>query len=234
MTVLDFNFAEYAFDFDAHISASIPGYDRLRWWTAQVSRRFVKQDTRVIDIGCSTGSMLREIRDINQASRPRVEYVGIDISEAFRLQWKQFERENLGFKVCDATRFVGFYNSSLVIASFALQFIAEHRRVALLKRIHDGLVGGGALLIAEKTLATSSALQDVIAFTYYDYKRLRFSADDILDKERRLRGVMTPWTRGQLFQALSAAGFSRQYIEPFWQEGPFISIVAIRKAFHGP
>src|SRR5690242_20625306 len=98
MTARDFHFADHAAGFDAHISASIPGYDRLRWWITQLSRRFVREGTRVIDVGCSTGSTLKQIHDLNRASRPAVGYVGIDICDAFCSQWKQLECDTLQFQ----------------------------------------------------------------------------------------------------------------------------------------
>jgi tRNA (cmo5U34)-methyltransferase len=119
------------------------------------------------------------------------------------------------------------------MACFTLQFIAERRKIALLRSIYDGLVEGGALFISEKTLATSSTLQELIAFTYYDHKREAFTAEEILDKERRLRGFMTPWTRARLIEALCAVGFRRSEIESFWQEGPFVALVAMKRTFAG-
>lgn len=122
----------------------------------------------------------------------------------------------------------GLDSMSLAIASFTVQFIAEREKINLLQRIYDGLVEGGALIIAEKTLACSSTLQELIAFSHYDYKRKTFTAEEILDKERCLRGFMTPWTKARLVEALCAIGFQPQGIEAFWQEGPFIGLVAMK------
>jgi tRNA (cmo5U34)-methyltransferase len=228
MTVIDFDFSEHAADFDAHISASIPGYARLRWWCEKLSRRFVQDGTRVVDVGCSTGNLLRRVRDANHASRPGADYVGIDIESCFEPQWRRLRTNGLQLGVRDALSY-DFANSSLVIASFTLQFIAERKKLSLLRSVYDGLVDGGALFIAEKTLASSSALQELIAFTHYDHKRTSFSAEEILDKERRLRGLMTPWTRAQLVEALCAVGFRPHDIEAFWQNGPFLGLVAMKR-----
>jgi tRNA (cmo5U34)-methyltransferase len=225
---LDFSFAEHAVDFDAHIGASIPGYDRLGWWCEKLSRRFVQSGTRVIDVGCSTGNLLRHVRDANHASRRCVDYVGIDVEPCFEPQWRELRANDLRFEERDALCF-DFANSSLVIASFTLQFSPERKKLNLLQSVYDGLVDGGALVIAEKTLANSSALQELIAFTYYDHKRKMFTAQEILDKERRLRGLMTPWTRARLVRALCAVSFSPHDIDSFWQDGPFVGLVAIKR-----
>jgi tRNA (cmo5U34)-methyltransferase len=229
MAVVDFSFDEYATEFDAHISASIPGYDRFNWWVEGLSRRFVQSGTRVVDLGCSTGAMLCRVRDANRQSRQSVDYVGIDVARSFEQHWCMRRAGDLRFNSRDALEFE-FSDVSLVIASFFLQFVPERRKIGLLQRIYDGLVDGGALFIAEKTLAGSSTLQDLIVFTYYDHKLSSFSAEEILNKERRLRGVMTPWTRARLVEALCAVGFCPQDIESFWQEGPFIALVAMKRA----
>ena len=229
MTVADFSFAEQALEFDEHIRASIPGYERLCWWTEKLSRRFVQNGTRVVDVGCATGALTKSIRDANQPSRPAVDYLGIDIEEGFDRHWRKHRRDNLRFEVRDALAFEGFEDMSMAISVFTLQFIPERHKTSLLRHLYDGLVDGGALLIAEKTLARSSALQELITFTYYDYKRQAFTAEQILDKERRLRGLMTPWTKARLVEALVAVGFRVLDLESFWQEGPFMAFLAQKR-----
>jgi tRNA (cmo5U34)-methyltransferase len=229
MTVMDFSFAEHAPDFDQHIQRSIPSYDRLGWWIETLSRRFVQPSTRVVDIGCSTGAMLARVCGVNQGSRHNVEYLGIDIAGGFERHWSHRQAEALRFEMCDAISFDRFENLSLAIASFTLQFIIEREKIALLRQIYGGLVEGGALFIAEKILASSAIFQELITFGYYDFKRGTFTPAEILEKERRLRGVMTPFTRAQLTNALRLAGFQARDIETFWQEGPFIGLVAIKR-----
>ncbi len=229
MTIHDFSFAEHALEFDEHIGASIPGYDQLCWWTEKLSRRFVQNGTKVVDIGCATGALMKNIRDTNQCSRPSVEYLGIDIERDFEQHWRNRRQENLQFEVRDVLAFDGLENMSLAMSVFTLQFIPERHKMGLLQRVYDGLVEGGALMIAEKTLAADSTLQELITFAYYDYKRQTFTAEQVLDKERRLRGLMTPWTRARMVEALCSVGFQPQNVESFWQEGPFIAFVAQKR-----
>jgi tRNA (cmo5U34)-methyltransferase len=228
MKIVDFKFADHATHFDAHVAASIPGYERLGWWCVKLSRRFVQGSTNVIDVGCSSGKLLRRVRDANHVSRLGVEYVGVDIESCFVPQWRSLLTNGLRFEACDALSY-NFVNNSLVIASFTLQFIAERKKLALLQSIHDSLVDGGALLLAEKTVARSSTLQELITFVHYDHKRSAFTAEEILDKEQQLRGLMTPWTRARLFESLLAVGFQAHDIEAFWQEGPFIAVLAMKR-----
>jgi tRNA (cmo5U34)-methyltransferase len=227
MNVVDFSFQDHAEDFDDHISRSIPGYHELVRTCVRLSRRFVQSGTNVVDVGCSTGHLLAAIQEHNQSARPDVNYVGIDCVPDFSVHWGWLESENVHFEVCDARSYQGFKNVSLAYCKFTVQFVQPPDKIPLLQRIYDGLVDGGALIIAEKTLADTARLQDALAFPYYDYKREQgFSEKDLLDKERSLRGLMTLWTEAELKQALRQAGFRE--IEPIWRNFAFIGILALK------
>jgi tRNA (cmo5U34)-methyltransferase len=225
--IRDFSFAAHAPDFDQHIRDSIRGLDCLHADCVDLSRYFVQSGTMVVDIGCSTGMLLRRTRDANEPNRPLVSYIGIDIEPKFGEHWQERGTDNVRFQVCDARSFE-FENASLVISLFTLQFISLRDRVSLLRRVHDGLVEGGALIIAEKVLANDARFQDIGTFTYYDHKgRSGFSPKDILDKERSLRGQMVPWEEARWEDALSQAGFEFQR---FWQNHLFVAWVARKGA----
>jgi tRNA (cmo5U34)-methyltransferase len=222
----DFSFGEHAPTFDTHIRASIPGYkDVLLPMCVGLSSRFVQPNTRVIDVGCSTGHFLASIRRANSACRAGVEYIGIDCEPCFGQHWNRRRTRNMSFLACDARTYEGFDNVSLAISHFTIQFIRPVDKLPLLNRIHTGLVEGGALIIAEKTLAETPRFQEAATFDYYDYKRKKgFTPEQILDKERSLRGQMTLWTEGELKAALVQAGFRE--INPIWRNLMFVAMVA--------
>lgn len=222
----NFSFAAYAPEFDTHIRNSIPAYDGLSSACKVESLRFVQAGTTVLDVGCSSGRLLAEIRDENQTARPDVKYVGIDCESRFREQWDSLSSTNISFEVCDA-RTYAYENASFVMSRFTVQFMRPMDKLPLLKRIYDGLVAGGALLIAEKTLAETARLQDALTFHYYDYKReMGFSPEHILDKERSLRGQMTLWTETELLAVLSQVGFRE--INPIWRSLLFAGYLALK------
>ncbi len=228
MGVIDFSFDQQSRRFDEHISKSIPDYEGLCWWIERFSRRFVQAETRVVDVGCSTGAQLQRIAEANRRARKHVSYIGIDPARGFANQWAQRQAQDLQFIAQDACSF-DFRDASLVITSFTLQFLPEPRKLPLLQRVHDGLIEGGALFLAEKTMAGSSSLQELIGFAYYDHKLKSFTPKQVLDKERRLRGFMTPWTKARLLQSLWTVGFQPEDIEMFWQQGPFVALVATKR-----
>ena len=227
MSVQDFSFAEYAQadNFDQHISASIPGYEKLIEKCVGLSRRFILDLTTVLDVGCTTGKLIRTVRDHNQASRPQAKYVGIDIEPKFERQWVQHRCCNVQLLSTDVRSYEPG-PSSYITSLFTLQFIREPDKRAVLSRLADSLVEGGALFIAEKVLASSARLQDTLTFSHYDFKRLSFTEREILEKERRLRGRMTLWTERELRDRLCSAGFRE--VEPIWGDFPFLAFLALK------
>ena len=224
----DFSFAYHAPKFRNHINSSIPGYKNgLVPIVVGLSRRFVQPGTTVLDIGCSDGHTLASIRKANQAARPDVSYVGIDIEPNFSKRWNRMRAKNLRFLVADARTYQGYENISLCLSLFTLQFIRPVDKLPLLRRIHAGLVEGGALIIAEKTFAETSRVQDAMTFPYYDDKLKKgFSAQDILEKERSLRGQMTLWSEHELRSALRRVGFCE--IQPIWRSHMFVGYLALK------
>jgi tRNA (cmo5U34)-methyltransferase len=226
MTVVDFSFQDHAKEFQSHIGRSIPGYDDLGRACVKLSRRFVQSGTTVMDVGCSTGHLLTSIEEYNQSARSDVAYVGLDTVPDFGVHWARLKNRNVNFEIGDA-RSYHFKNISLAFSLFTIQFIPPPDKMPLLRRILDGLVEGGALIIAEKTLADTSRLQDALAFPYYDYKLEQgFSEKELLDKERSLRGKMTLWTESELKRALRRTGFRE--IETIWRNYTFMGILALK------
>jgi tRNA (cmo5U34)-methyltransferase len=222
----DFSFGDHAPLFDSHIRSSIPGYKELVRDCVSLSLRFVQPGTMVTDLGCSSGHLLASMRKANQAARPDVDYLGVDREPGFSSHWDRRRSKNLRCEVGDV-RTCRFGNVSLACSLFTVQFIPPADKLPLLSRVYGGLVEGGGLIVAEKTLAESARLQDALTPIYYDYKRDRgFSPVHILDKERSLRGQMTLWTEAELRAALSQVGFRE--INPIWRSLMFVGFLALK------
>ena len=221
-----FTFAQRAEGFDTHIDLSIRGYSDLIDDVLKFSEYFVEDDTNVVDIGCSTGKMLRAMIDQNTFSK-NATYVGVELEKEFVAGWER-ERENtqnLHFLNEDIRDFK-FDNCSFVSSIFTLMFMPPNHREMVIKNIYDGLNSGGVFVFSEKTMADSAKVQDIRTFIYYDYKRKSFTTDDIMDKEKTLRSMAKPNTRDELLNMCKAAGFSK--IESFWQNHAFVGFLAIK------
>lgn len=222
----DFPFRKIALTFRKHIEASIPSYtSQLIPDCVRQSVRFVQPGTNVYDVGCSTGHLLARVRRANNKARAGVRYIGIDREPDFGMHWNKHTRENLSYEVCDALAYE-FKGASLSFSLFTLQFIPPKDKLSLIKRMSDGLLEGGALIIAEKTLAETARLQEVMHSGYYEFKRSRFTPEEILEKERSLRGFMTLWTEAELRAALNEVGFRE--MNSIWRASSFVAYLALK------
>jgi tRNA (cmo5U34)-methyltransferase len=226
----EFSFAGFAPEFDRYITASIRGYDNLRTDCVGFSQHFIQKNSVVLDIGCSSGELLRSIRDYNQKRYPSVKYIGIDVEGEFKAQWFQRRVSNVKFKKIDVRKYDGFKNLSVVYSLFTMQFLPERDRLKLVKKIYKGLNDGGAFIFAEKVLCKNAKFQDMLTFMYYDYKKLSFTEKEIFDKERSIRDQMHLWSEFKLFEMLRSAGFVSSYTQLFWRNHLFVGILAVKAA----
>jgi tRNA (cmo5U34)-methyltransferase len=223
-----FTFAQREEGFDNHIESSIRGYTNLWNDILKMSEYFVEDFSNVVDVGCSTGKLLKAMIAQNTFA-PNAQYHGIEIEEDFYKDYDKDEKEfyNLNYHRGDVRSF-DFNDCNLVTSIFTLQFIPEIDRTSIIRQIYDGLNPGGAFIFAEKTVSECVRIHDIKTFTYYDYKREHFTSDDILNKERQLRHMMKLNTRNELLNKCATAGFSFQKIDSFWQNFGFTGFIAIK------
>jgi len=218
-----FSFSNMSKDFDSHITNSIRGYNDLRDDIVGISKYFVIDDTNVVDIGCSQGSLIKRIKDFNtQVSSTK--YIGFDINEDFKLHWK--DEDNLNYKIGDVRK-EPLENMSFCISMFTFQFLPEKDRWNLLKKIYDNLVDGGGFITSEKIFSNNAKVQNMMEFLYYDFKRKAFSEKEILDKEQELRHLAKNTTEHLLIDQLRNIGF--RGIQVFWRNFNFIGVLAMKR-----
>lgn len=208
-------------NFDTHINKSIYGYDNMNNIIIQLSQYFIEDNTKVIDIGCSTGKLIKNIKEY---TNKKANYIGLEIEDNFTKDFKSVD--NLILQKQDIIDYNNFNNSSFITSIFTLQFIPLKDRLNLLKKIYDGLNYGGAFVLSEKVISDDSKINDILTFLYYDYKKVNFSNDEILNKESDLRDIMKPITLEDNISLLQKAGFKK--IELFWRTYNFCSIIAIK------
>ena len=224
-----FTFATSEEGFDTHIDQSVRGYSNLWTDVLKFSEYFVEDGTCVVDIGCSTGKLLKSMKEQNDKFAPKCFYKGIEIEEDFFPEL--VDEENLKFYKSDVRSFdwvTGAINCSLVTSIFSLQFMPKTNRQQIIDRIYEALVKGGAFIFSEKIFSSDSQLQEMMQFCYYDYKRQFYSAEELLDKEVNLRHMMKPLTYSELIEMVQNAGF--ESVQPFWQNFNFVGIIAIKKS----
>ena len=228
----DFTFAHRQEGFDEHIDWSIRGYSDLLDDVINLSRYFVEDNTKVVDIGCSTGKLTKRIMEYNVICSS-ANYVGVEVAEGFFDNMdkrevelnKQFPNTPLEF-IKDDIRNYKFENCSLVTSLFTLQFMPYFSRETVVQNIYDGLNEGGAFIFAEKIDTTHSRLENMLRTIYYDFKNKKFSYEDIMTKEKTLQNMLKPNSWNEIENILDGAGFKA--VQSFWQNHLFIGAIAIK------
>jgi len=222
-----FTFATENEGFDNHIDKSIRGYSHLWGDILTLSKYFIEDYTQVVDIGCSTGKLLKGMMEQNKEHIPNAQYTGIEIEDDFYGDYNFDENkyEQLSYYRGDV-RDYDFQNCSLVTSIFTLQFMSPKDRQDTINKIHSGLNTGGAFIFSEKTFSCNPRIQDMMTFTFYDYKRKNFSDKEILDKEVQLRHMMKLNSKTELYKMLDTAGFE---VHNFWQNFNFMGAIALKK-----
>lgn len=227
----DFTFAHREEGFDNHIEQSIRGYNQLHDDVVNLSRYFVEDGTWVVDIGASTGKTIEAMCRQNDSFAPNAMYNAIENATGFkdalhkRMSKLRDENFSVDYEMTDI-RLFDFHNCSLVTSLFTLQFMPMRDRAQVITDIYRGLNPGGAFIFAEKTVATNARIQEMMTFTYYDYKRKSFTEKDIMDKEITLRNMLKPNTWYEIENMILKAGFSS--VQPFWQNFLFVGAIAIK------
>lgn len=215
-----FSFKTFAHKFDEHISNSIRGYADLCDDIIELSNMIIESGTNVLDIGCSTGKMIRQISVVNSEIKNNVKYIGVEIEERFK---KYFANtENLEYYTDDILN-LQFSNCSLIYSVFTLQFLSKKDRILLLNKIYKWLNDGGYFIFSEKVnliLDINDKMQGILLHR----KRNYFEDKEILDKEYSLRFLMRTMSINENIKMCLDCGF--KFVETFWQNHRFVGFIA--------
>jgi tRNA (cmo5U34)-methyltransferase len=209
MNSFDFSKVE---NFDDHIARSIPMLGELDAILNRVMFDFAQAGTAVIDVGCSTGRLLRKVD-----KRADVWYVGVD---------RDMEPEP-----CEGVMFIkddvlqaNLYSASVIVSVFTAQFMSYRDRVEFFEMCHDTLVVGGVLLVAEKLHSNDRRLDNSLSAQLMMFKRDSFTDQEIVDKAVALAPVMHQQTEAGLMDELHMF----RSVDPIWRWGNFGCYAAIK------
>jgi tRNA (cmo5U34)-methyltransferase len=198
--------------FDEHVSRSVPGYHDGHALVAQLSDFFVRDGSRVIEVGCSTATLTKLLAA--RHTSVSATFHGVDLVPEMVTQARQScaELPNINIELADAQR-IDYTDSTFVVMYYSLQFVAPDRRLELLRRIYTEIRPGGAIVLFEKTRCPDARLQDLFNQMYEEFKLCAgFTPEDILNKARTLRGVLQPLTGEQNLTLLHTAGFTDSWL----------------------
>lgn len=231
--VADFVFNEdVARVFPDMIKRSVPGYPTIVENIGVLAARFTQPHTPLYDLGCSLGAVTQALRRHVRTDGCRV--IAIDNSAAMVERCREYLhaqdsmfQELLPVEVLEADILsLELQPTSLVALNFTLQFIAPAQRPALLARIRQALLPGGALILSEKLRFEDAAEDELLNALHLDFKRANgYSELEIAQKRSAIEKVMLPDSLQTHRQRLLDAGFSQ--VLPWFQCLNFASLIAL-------
>ncbi len=194
------------------IGRSVPGYGLIVPMLGLLARRHARSGTNIYDLGCSLGAATRAMR--TAIGNRQVHFIAVDNSPAMVARCREVladEDSSAPVEVRLANiEETDIVNASVVALNFTLQFIDPSGRQALLERIADGLLPGGALLLAEKIRFDDDAEEALQVGWHHDFKKARgYSELEIAGKRAALEKVLRPDTESEHRARLQRAGFRR-------------------------
>lgn len=229
------NVGEFRFDaivadvFENMINRSVPGYPLMLDMIGVLAERFAQPNTNCYDLGCSLGAATLKMRHHIPES---CHLVGVDTSEAMVERCRNNiarDRSQPSVEIVQqSVQNTNINNASMVVLNFTLQFIPDEERQTILKRIADGLVPGGILILAEKVRLSDSVENEQMIDLHHEFKRAQGYSDlEIAQKRASLENVLVPNTVEEHIERLIDAGFetARLYVRCF----NFVSILATKQ-----
>lgn len=193
--------------FDDHIERSIPLYKKGHDLIVQLSDFFIKEDSKVYDLGCSTGSLLYKLA-LHHQKKKNVQWIGMD-REIDMVQHAQENHPQLHLKFNhDDFIQTDLEPADMIICYYSVQFVAPRHRQAVFDKIYKSLNWGGAMILFEKVRGPDARFQDIFTSLYTDYKlNHQYSPDEIVAKSRSLKGILEPFSTQANLDLMKRAGF---------------------------
>ncbi|MBC7904896.1 MAG: carboxy-S-adenosyl-L-methionine synthase CmoA [Gemmatimonadaceae bacterium] len=215
--------------FDDMVSRSVPFYGEIQRMVAELAAAHALKDTDVYDLGCSTGTTMI---GMNTLVDNNIRFVGIDDSPEMLAKCRD-KLVEAGFtrpfdlRCLDLGKDPEVTNSSVVVLCLTLQFIRPINREKLLKKIVEGLVPGGVLILVEKILTEESCFNRDFIEYYYNYKRRNnYSELEISQKREALENVLIPYKLSENISLLRDVGFA--HCEVFFKWYNFSALIATK------
>lgn len=212
---------------------SIPGYAASIEAIGSLAARYVRAGTNCYDLGCSLGAATLAMRQGISESGCRI--VAVDAAPAMIERCKLVVAEDTDPPgsmtdvdlVLGDIRDVEFFNASMVVLNYTLQFVDFADRDALLRRICKGMNEGGILVLSEKVVDEDPHMEELLLDLHHEHKRRNnYSALEISRKRAALDNVLVPETVSAHRARLQTAGFSHSAV--WLRYFNFVSIIALR------
>jgi len=215
--------------FEDMIHRSVPGYRAIISMIGCLAEQYVQTKSVCYDLGCSLGAATLSMARSVESTDCRI--VAVDNSSAMieKCQKNILKAQCLtpiDF-VCEDIQDILIQNASVVVLNFTLQFVEPKMREGFLKKVFDGLLPGGILIISEKIAFEDEDEQKLQTELHHTFKKLNGYSDlEIAQKRTALEDVLIPDTLPEHQERLKRIGFNNSNV--WFQCFNFISMVAFK------
>ncbi|MES9969835.1 MAG: carboxy-S-adenosyl-L-methionine synthase CmoA [Candidatus Thiodiazotropha sp.] len=227
--------ADFVFDdrvasvFPDMINRSVPGYTTIINMIGTLAAQRIKQASCCYDLGCSLGAAMMAIH--SAVDRDDVRLIGVDNSVAMltraRSNLAQCRRSPAIELICADIQDVVIQQASMVVLNFTLQFLPAEERTGILKKIFDGMLADGLLVLSEKIVVPNEEAQQLFTEMHHGFKKAQGYSDlEISQKRSALEDVLIPESLTAHIDRLERVGFST--VEVWFQCFNFVSLLAIK------
>lgn len=229
-SVGDFEFDEQVVRvFPDMISRSVPGYASILSMIGELSATYATPGSSIYDLGCSLGAATFVMR-VRVPGNCTIHAIDSSAAMLRRLKELHAAQPQLGCHITVAEadiRSAKIEQASFAVLNFTLQFIDPHERQDVLRRVCDGMLPGGCLVLSEKICFDDPSQQVTMTELHHAFKRANGYSDlEIAQKRAALEKIMIPETLDAHVGRLESVGFST--VVPWFQCFNFTSLLAIK------
>ncbi len=198
------------------IQRSVPGYDFCLSQIEQLAAFYTQQDSCIYDLGCSLGTITLALRSgvIRSGYSDSITIHAVDSSKAM------IDRASAHIAAftpmvdislhCDDILNFPIKNASLVVLAYTLQFIEPNKRIHLLKRIYDGLLSNGLLVLIDKVHEVNPEINGIFTELHHEFKRSNgYSELEISRKRQALENFLITESIDAHESRFLSVGFSK-------------------------
>ncbi len=217
--------------FDKHVKQSIPHYNDIQDYIVSLSEWFIKDNSVIHDLGCSTGETIKKIKNLNVSYNYKI--IGYDTSRRMidlakkKVSSSKLKSGRIKFVCKSVLDIKKFRKSSLFISILLFPFLKLNERKKMLKKIYESLETGGAFICVEKIRASNANYEDIFNQIYFDFKlKKKLNEKQILNKAKSLRSSMNLFSQKKTIQLIKDSRF--QSCEVFFKCFNFLGYIALK------
>ena len=212
--------------FDKHVRQSIPHYDHIQKYICSLCEWFVKDNSIIYDLGCSTGETAKNLS--KKFKKKKFKYYGYDLSSTMiKIAKKKNNLKNLSFKLGDINKINFKKKSDLFLSILTFPFLNSNQRIDLYKKIYASLNYGGAMIFVDKIRSSKSVYEDMFNQVYFDFKiDNKLKHEQILNKSKSIRSAMQLFQIKEIISFLKKTGFEKN--EVFFKWFNFVGIISVK------